>query len=695
MRYSLLLTVILGFVCLPVPQAGLPVFGAGPDAKNEWVSNGPWGGLVLGLEISKSNPQCIFAFAPGGGNFISIDGAKTWQRINLPSAYPDPKPITLIKDTLYISNGSVLYQSKDLGKTWTQAADFGGKEISLITGGLGSKEGVYCLLYNYKSSYDASEEKTTHNYTWFWASQPGGTAPGPEVVPENKPMPESGWPESKIGVMSYKTRAGTAGHWFYKYATFSGDSIIISVRPMASDSDDITLQQTILYTSRDNGKSWTRHNVSGNMHVLYSPKDRENIYGVAFLPVGAAKMQGIFKSGDGGKTWSSLNERFDNKPARFMVFHPVTGDIYIGTHADGLFVSRDNGKTWEALNNGLHNLSVSAIAFDPVNADIIYCGTQHGIFKTVNRGKEWRWSGDGVAASQATGGLYVDPTDPKTVYLPEFTSGVRISCDAGKSWEPHQLVRPFSNTYYIAGNKGVLMLETDTGCCRSVDSGKTWLLLQSLKDRKPYGFICPANNEMYCLDAKDKKLLRSADNGDSWIEMPGPPEEIGMPMRVIKNGQQMVCIGYKGIVLSKDSGLTWQTVNVNYGKDKSFFYITASCFDPADSDIIYVGGMRTEKKTQYVYRINLATSKTKCIFKETTKQYPAIVNIQFDPADKETMIVATAHGGIYISRQKGRDWNNISGNLPTGNISAMAVSSDRVIYVCASGAVYSMNIPEK
>jgi photosystem II stability/assembly factor-like uncharacterized protein len=55
----------------------------------------------------------------------------------------------------------------------------------------------------------------------------------------------------------------------------------------------------------------------------------------------------------------------------------------------GVFKSTNGGATWSAVNTGLSNKKVWALAIDPINTNTIYVGTYGGVFKSANGGATW------------------------------------------------------------------------------------------------------------------------------------------------------------------------------------------------------------------------------------------------------------------------------------------------------------------
>jgi photosystem II stability/assembly factor-like uncharacterized protein len=90
----------------------------------------------------------------------------------------------------------------------------------------------------------------------------------------------------------------------------------------------------------------------------------------------AGTTTGLFKSGDGGASWSAISD-LDGIRVHFITFDPAAAPsgsgMYAGTDSGG-FKSTDQGDHWTALNDGMAS-PVYAILVDPQQSNIVYAGT--------------------------------------------------------------------------------------------------------------------------------------------------------------------------------------------------------------------------------------------------------------------------------------------------------------------------------
>ncbi len=173
--------------------------------------------------------------------------------------------------------------------------------------------------------------------------------------------------------------------------------------------------------------------------VAVDPHDSQ----VVFAALGAINNSagGIFRSADGGQTWSNVLAGASGSVG-FVAVDIDSSDsskIYAASSSQGgFFKSNDGGNTWTNLNTGLPSSdSVQTIAINPANSDNIYVGTfASGIYESLNGGTNWLVTGQNFYGVPS---LAFNPSDPNTLYGLEVYGGydyqgVIVSTNAGTNW---------------------------------------------------------------------------------------------------------------------------------------------------------------------------------------------------------------------------------------------------------------------
>jgi photosystem II stability/assembly factor-like uncharacterized protein len=256
-----------------------------------------------------------------------------------------------------------------------------------------------------------------------------------------------------------------------------------------------------VYRSRDAGKTWEHvgfRESHGISKIRIHPRNPDIIFVASFGKYGApSEERGVFKSTDGGNTWRRVLFRNDVTGAIDIVIDANNPDVLYaalweayrkeyqmssGGAGSGLFKSSDGGETWTEItrNTGLPQAGVVGrigVAVSGGNSNRVYALVEHqsgGLFSSDDAGASWTLVNDNRAIRQRAfyyTHVFADPKDQDVVYL-QNTSLFR-STDGGKTTtvinngthgDFHDMwIDPDDPAHIVVGNDGGGAVSTTTG----------------------------------------------------------------------------------------------------------------------------------------------------------------------------------------------------------------------------------------
>ncbi|MEO9264721.1 MAG: hypothetical protein ABI282_11580, partial [Candidatus Baltobacteraceae bacterium] len=224
-----------------------------------------------------------------------------------------------------------------------------------------------------------------------------------------------------------------------------------------------------LFKSGDGGITWksvfNNEPVSSIGAVAVAPSQPKTVYvgtGEPNLRNDVDFGDGIWRSDDAGETWRNTGLDASGAIGAIVVdaknperaFVAAVGDVYKAGPERGVFRTLDGGKTWTKVLYTDDRTGANSVAVDPSNPDIIYAGMwegrrtpfhltsggpNDGVYKSIDGGDHWtRLEGNGLPTG-VTGRIAIAfaPSNPKRIYaLIESTQGTLWrSDDSGATWK--------------------------------------------------------------------------------------------------------------------------------------------------------------------------------------------------------------------------------------------------------------------
>jgi len=471
-----------------------------------------------------------------------------------------------------------------------------------------------------------------------------------------------------------------------------------------------------VYKSTDQGRTWTHVGLAATRQisaVRIHPTNPDIVYVAAQGDrwKGTAD-RGIYRTTDGGKTWTLLLLGVNNTSgaadlsmdatnprilyAAFWDHQRVPWLVRSGGAGSGIWKSLDGGDTWTRLNEGLPKLMGKiGVAVSPANPDRVYAiveAENGGLYRSDDAGKNWRLTtGDRLIQTRSWYymSLTADPKNADVVWV--MNAPVMRSIDGGRTFQNvaaqhgdnHQLwINPTDSRYLINANDG--------GAAISLDGGRSW----STQDNQPTAqFYHVAVDDAFPYKLyggqqdNSSVIIKSRTEGGSidvrdWA--PGPGCE-SANMGVSAKNPRLVYGGcYQGLLEEMDAQtditraiMPWPEMNLTEPTDKTKYrynWTAPIVVSKFDDNVVYHGGNVLFKTTD---RGNTWTPISADLTRnDKTRQgwggtpitnegaggevYAAIVVINESLHDANTIYVGTDDGLMQLTRDGGKTWTNIT-----------------------------------
>ena len=455
-----------------------------------------------------------------------------------------------------------------------------------------------------------------------------------------------------------------------------------------------------VWETNDAGRTWDpifdAQPVGSIGAIAVAPSDPKTLYvgtGEADMRSDIAQGDGMYKSTDGGKSWTHIGLADSQQIGRVivhpsdenLVFVAALGHPYAANEERGVFRSADGGKSWTKVLGPDASTGAIDLAFEPGNPRVIYAalwatrrtpwsvyppstGPGGGLFKSTDGGDHWTKL-DGLPANPGRIGVAVAPSQPQRVYAivdDETAGGMYRSDDAGATWtKTSDDARIWSRGWYFGGinvepKNADVVYSINVNVYRSDDGGKTFIPVKGAPGGDDYHqlWIDPQTPERRILGV-DQGCVVSIDGGRTWSSWFNQPT--GQFYHVITDTR----FPYWVYGAQQDSGAaaipsrTWSIDGINM---PVFREITAGgesdnvAPDPKDPDIIFGG--RVDK-------LNLRTMQTQPV--DPTLAHPQnsrrtwTLPLVFSPANPRQLYFANQR--LFRTDDGGNHWSVISPDL--------------------------------
>ena len=477
------------------------------------------------------------------------------------------------------------------------------------------------------------------------------------------------------------------------------------------------------YKSLDGGKTWENMGLRATRHIgriVIHPRNPDVLYVAALGHLwGPNAERGVYKTTDGGRTWSQVLKINDDTGVSDIAMDPQSPDILYaaayerrrtpygfngGGPDGGIYKTTDGGATWKKLSKGLPyengDGDIGRIGLDIYRKDpsIIYAIVQHekgGTFRSEDKGETWKKMGDTNPRPSYYSQIRIDPNNDLRIW--ELGAQMFYSEDGGKKFATDRVkgihgdfhamwIDPADSNHVIAGSDG--------GVHWSYDSGRTWDFVNtmaigqfyeiSVDNEKPY-HICGGlqDNGSWC--GPSQSLTRDGITNEDWSVIHGgdgfyavtdpvepwivytESQDGNIDRRDLRVGQQR-SISPEAKYGDAHYRYQWNApVAVSQQNHTTIYYGGNYLFKSTDRGDTWtrLGGDLTSGVDRNKLQVFGRTPDKNTLSRhDGVQEYPTITTLSESPLTPDVLWAGTDDGNVQVSRDGGKSWKNVASRVP-------------------------------
>jgi photosystem II stability/assembly factor-like uncharacterized protein len=456
-----------------------------------------------------------------------------------------------------------------------------------------------------------------------------------------------------------------------------------------------------VWETQDAGRTWQPifdgEDVASIGAIALAPSNPRIVYvgtGEADMRSDIAQGEGMYKSADGGRTWRHIGLTDSQQIAHISV-HPDNPDVVFvaalghpyGPNVErGVFRSGDGGATWTKVLGPDENTGAVDVIFEPGNPRVLYAalwqtrrtpwnvyppssGPGGGLYKSTDGGEHWTRLTDGLPPSPGRIGLAIPTSVPSRVYAvvdAEPGGGLYRSDDSGAHWKRVSAdPRVWQRGWYfgritVDPRNPDRLFAMNTIVLRSDDGGATFAAVKGDPTGDDFHelWIDPSDGARQIL-ASDQGTLVTVNGGRTWSSWYNQPTaqfyhvatDNRFPYFVYGSQQDSGAAGVPSRTTGMD-GINLTTFREVSAGGESDNVVP----DPTAPDVLYGGR---------VDRLDLRTGQTRSV--APVLAYPEVHRVTwtlplvFSPRSPKVLYFAHQH--LYRTGDRGEHWDRISEDL--------------------------------
>ena len=591
-------------------RASRLILGAPPIGGTRWQSIGPFSingtaiGRISTVAVHPTNSNVVYIGGAQGGVWKTIDGGITWTPLT-------DKQCSLAMGSIVIDpvNPEIVYAGT--GEQHFSGDSYYGCGVLRSTDGGASWTQLAPLALRVRISRLVILPSTAGNIatTTILAATDNG--------------------------LFRSTNGGTT--WTTVRAGIHTDLV---VDPSNEQTLYTGFRQGGIFKSINGGVTWLSASAGlptanvGRINIGLAPSAPATLY-VAIQHFTANNLLGLFKSTDGGNSWTQLSATGASCSTQcwydlHVTVHPADPNIvFFGGVA--LFRSTNGGNTFATVTGAMH-VDQHFLAFDPQNPQRVYAANDGGIYRSENGGTVWTGINNGLAITQFYGGISLHPSNSLLVIGGTQDNGT-LSYTGAPTW-----------TTIIGGDGGFTAINHENP---AVQFGETQWTPNS-------GFSGPNRSDGGAFVRK----VNGINVSDNAQFIP--------PLVMDQSNPRVLYFGTDKLYRTADAADNWSAISPVFTPGATLTAIALAASDPST---VYVGLNSS--------RVHVTTNGGDS-WSVITAGLPARTptDIAVDRADSRTAYVTFSGfgtGHVFRTVDGGQSWTNVSANLPDMPVNAVAL----------------------
>jgi photosystem II stability/assembly factor-like uncharacterized protein len=470
-----------------------------------------------------------------------------------------------------------------------------------------------------------------------------------------------------------------------------------------------------VYKSIDAGKTWSYGGLRDTQaigRIIVNPKNADIAF-VAALghPFGPNPERGIFRTTDGGKTWSKVLYKDENTGGIDLSFDPNNAnvifaalwqarrspwDMQSGGPGSGLYRSTDGGTTWKqlighGLPEGIMGRIGVAVGYNSTRVWALIENDRGGLFRSDDGGDDWTLvNSDRLYRQRAFyyTHVFADPHSPDGVYV--LNTGMYHSNDGGKSFRPIRVPHGDNHGLWIdPGDPNRMIESNDGGANVSANAGASWTTQASQPTAQFYHAITDNRFPYWVYGAQQDNSsvgIASAARGGigrpSWYPVGGGESGYIAPD---PRDPEIVYAGSYGGEITRYNHHTGEEMNITpwpvnpigaaaADQKYRFQWTEPIVFSPHDPHVLYFAaqvlfktsdeGMHWEIISPDLTRNDKSKQQAAGgpITKDNTgvEVFDTIFSVVESPVQKDLIWAGSDDGLVHITTDGGKNWSNVT-----------------------------------